>query len=41
MGNDVYAVMFLASLAGVAFLLVLFMRHDSRAEGFEITAPSR
>jgi len=38
MGNDVYAVMFLASLAVVAFLLVLFMRHDSRAEGFEIKA---
>lgn len=36
MGNDVYAVMFLASLAVVAFALVFFMRHDTRAEGFGV-----
>ena len=35
MGNDVYAVMFLALLAVVAFVLVLIMGHDSRAEGFD------
>lgn len=33
MGNDVYAVSFLALLAVVAFVLVLFMKHDARAEG--------
>ncbi|MDR0261395.1 MAG: MFS transporter, partial [Comamonas sp.] len=38
MGNDVYAVMFLASLAVVAFALVFFMRHDTRAEGFDVKA---
>jgi len=40
MGNDVYAVMFLASLAVVAFALVFFMRHDTRAEGFDVKAPA-
>ena len=35
MGNDVYAVMFLALLAVVAFVLVLVMGHDTRAEGFD------
>ncbi len=35
MGNDVYAVMFLALLAVVAFVLVLIMRHDANAEGLE------
>lgn len=32
MGNDIYAVMFLASLSVVAFLLVLIIGHDARTE---------
>lgn len=42
MGNDIYAVMFLAMLAVVAFLLVLIIGHDNRAEhGANAPAESR
>ena len=32
MGNDIYAVMFLASLSAVAVVLVLVIGHDARTE---------
>lgn len=39
MGNDIYAVIFLALLSVVAFVLVLIIGHDSRTE--QAVAPGR
>ena len=39
MGNDIYAVIFLALLAAVAFVLVLIIGHDARTE--QAAAPGR
>ena len=39
MGNDIYAVIFLALLSAVACVLVLIIGHDARSE--QAAAPGR